>query len=118
MYGVLFAWMRPIKDAFENRLMSVSLAVTVVNLGIGAVSRIPAENSVPSSDVNKYMDTVLFDILVLGANIQYAWHPYQYLKVWRKNQQWSFSCCLALFLSLASLPGDISGVVGTNIIDR
>ena len=68
MYGVLFAWMRPIKDAFENRLMSVSLAVTVVNLGIGAVSRIPAENSVPSSDVNKYMDTVLFNILVLGAN--------------------------------------------------
>ena len=67
MYGVLFAWMRPIKDAFENRLMSVSLAVTVVTLGIGAVSRIPAEN-VPSSDVNQYMDTVLFNILVLGAN--------------------------------------------------
>ena len=67
MYGVLFAWMRPVKDAFENRLMSVSLAVTVVNLGIGAVSRIPTEN-LPSSDVNKYMDTVLFNILVLGAN--------------------------------------------------
>ena len=67
LYGVLFAWMRPVKGAFENRLMSVSLAVTVVNLGIGAVSRIPAEN-LPSSDANQYMDTVLFNILVLGAN--------------------------------------------------
>ena len=66
MYGVLFAWTQPIQDVFENRLMTTSLAVTVVNLGIGAVSKIPVEN-VPSSN-NSYMDAVIFNILVLVAN--------------------------------------------------
>ena len=66
MYGVVFAWIHPMQDAFENRLMTASLAVTVVNLGIGAVSKIPAENLPASTD--PYMDTVIFNILVLGAN--------------------------------------------------
>ena len=66
MYGVLFSWMKPIQDGVDNRLMSMSLAVTVANLGIGAVSRIPAEN-LPTS-TNPYTDAVLFKILVLGAN--------------------------------------------------
>ena len=44
MYAVLFCWIKPVQDPFENKLMSTSLAVTIVNLGIGAVSRIPAEN--------------------------------------------------------------------------
>jgi len=42
-------------------------------------------------------------------------HLYGYLKEWRKNPHWSFSCCLALLLPLISLPGEISGLVGTNI---
>ena len=66
MYGMLFAFVRPIQDEFENRLMTTSLAVTVVNLAIGAVSRIPAEN-IPVS-IDPYTETVLFKILVLGAN--------------------------------------------------
>ena len=66
MYGMLFSWIKPISDPNENRLMAISLAVTVVNLGIGAVSRIPAEN-LPAS-VDTYTDTVLFKLLVLGAN--------------------------------------------------
>jgi len=66
MYGVLFAWNHPIQDPFENRLMTTSIAVTVFNLGVGAVSKIPAENLLTSSD--SYMDTVMFNILVLGAN--------------------------------------------------
>lgn len=66
MYGMLFAYVRPIQNAFENRLMTTSLAVTVVNLAIGAVSRIPAEN-IPVS-VDPYTETVLFKMLVLGAN--------------------------------------------------
>ena len=66
MYGIHFAWNRPIQDAFENRLMALSLAVTVINLGIGAVSRIPAENV--TSSVDQYMDDVIFNIMVLGAN--------------------------------------------------
>lgn len=66
MYGMLFSWNRPIQEVAENRTMATSLAVTVVNLGIGAVSRIPAENISNSSDA--YVDAVLFKILVLGAN--------------------------------------------------
>lgn len=66
MYGLLFSYVRPMRDAFENRLMSTSLAVTVVNLAIGAVSKIPAENLTDSTV--SFMDTVLFDILVVGAN--------------------------------------------------
>ena len=42
-------------------------------------------------------------------------HLYGYLKEWRKNPQWSFPCCLALVLPLVSLPGDVSGLVETNI---
>ena len=66
MYGMLFCWMKPIQDGFENRMMSISLAVTVFNLAIGAVSRIPAENV--SSSNEPYMDGIIFNMLVLGAN--------------------------------------------------
>lgn len=66
MYGVLFAWTSPIQDFTENILMVTSLGVTCVNLGIGAVSRIPAENI--SASVVSHMDTILFKILVVGAN--------------------------------------------------
>ena len=66
MYGILFSWMKPIRDASENRLMATSLAVTVFNLGVGAVSRIPAENIPSSIDTN--MEAVLFKILIFGAN--------------------------------------------------
>ena len=66
MYGTLFCWIHPLEDIFENKLMSTSLSVTVVNLVVGAVSRIPAEN-IPAHNVS-YMDSLLFDMLVLGAN--------------------------------------------------
>ena len=66
MYGTVFCWIHPLQDVFENRLMSTSLAVTVVNLVIGAVSRIPAENLPAPKD--SYMDAVIFNILVIGAN--------------------------------------------------
>lgn len=66
MYGVLFAWNCPIIDAFENQLMTTSLAVTVFNLGIGAISKIPAEELPSSTDSD--LETVTLNILVLGAN--------------------------------------------------
>jgi len=66
MYGMLFSWIKPIRDESENRLMATSLAVTVFNLGVGAVSKIPAENI--SSSVDTKMDGVLFKILIFGAN--------------------------------------------------
>ena len=66
MYGMLFSWIKPIADVTENRLMATSLAVTVVNLGVGAVSRIPAENISASIDMD--MDAISLKILIFGAN--------------------------------------------------
>ena len=54
------------QDTFENRLMSTSLAVTIVNLGIGSVSRIPAENILNMEDHHK--DALAMKILIIGAN--------------------------------------------------
>ena len=48
---------------------------------------------------------------------QYAAHLFGYLKAWLKNPQWSFSCCLALFLPLVDLSGDIGGLAETNVIN-
>ena len=68
MYGTLFSWMRPMQDAFENRLVVTSLCVIVFNLAVGAVGRIPAENIPSSSSGDTYTDAIIFKILVLGAN--------------------------------------------------
>ncbi|XP_078375842.1 uncharacterized protein LOC144659297 [Oculina patagonica] len=122
MYGMLFSWIKPIRDVTERRLMATSLAVTVVNLGIGAVSRIPVENLPVTTDT--YTDAESFKILVIGANTlvigllaaQYAVFLYHYLKEWCKNPHWSFSCCLGLLLPLNDLQGDIRGIAGENIL--
>ena len=53
----------------------------------------------------------------LWFSVKYAVHLYGYLKEWRKNPQWSFSCCLALILPLIDLPEDISGLAGTNVLN-
>ena len=66
LYGMLLAYVRPVEDPFENKLMLTSLAVTFVSLGIGAVSKIPKEN-VPAS-IDPYVDSVMFDMLVIAAN--------------------------------------------------
>lgn len=67
LYGVCFAWNLPIRDAFENQLMTTSIAVTIFNLGIGVISKIPTENVPTKTDV--YMaDTIIFSGLVVGAN--------------------------------------------------
>ena len=63
-----FAHMRPIEDPSENSLMLSSLAVTYVNLVIGAVSRIPEEVALSGTMYPK-LEKVLFDILVVGANV-------------------------------------------------
>ena len=66
LYGMTFAYIAPIQDYFENKLMVTALSVTFINLGIGAVSRIPSENREPFKD--PLMDTNIFKITVLGAN--------------------------------------------------
>ncbi|XP_066025658.1 uncharacterized protein [Pocillopora verrucosa] len=122
MYAVLFCWIKPMQDTFENRLMSTSLAVTIVNLGIGAVSRIPAENILNMADHHK--DALAMKILIIWANtlvlgllaVQYLAFLHQFFKEWRKNPKWSFSCCLALLLPLNDLQGEIRGMVGKNML--
>ncbi len=49
-------------------------------------------------------------------SVQYALHLKGYLQEWRKNPHWSFTCCLALFLPLNSLQGDIHGLTETNVL--
>ena len=66
MYGVLFSSISLIQDVVENRMMVTSLCVTIVNLGIGAVSRIPAENIPNSKD--SYSETAFFKALVIASN--------------------------------------------------
>ena len=67
MYGIHFAWVKPLQDTMENRLMTTSLAVTVVNLVIGAVSKIPAEN-ITTGSFAADTDALVFKILVFTAN--------------------------------------------------
>ena len=66
MYGIAFSWIKPIQDAMENKLMAASLAVTVVNLVIGAVSKIPSENV--TGWIGSDTDALLFKILLFAAN--------------------------------------------------
>ena len=65
-YGIYFALKRPINDPFENKLMLSSLAVTFVNLAIGAVSTIPSEGF--GTSVDPIVDNLLFNSLVIIAN--------------------------------------------------
>ena len=65
-YGIYFALKRPINDPFENKLMLSSLAVTFVNLAIGAVSTIPSEGF--GTSVDPIVDNLMFNILVIVAN--------------------------------------------------
>ncbi|XP_067048531.1 uncharacterized protein [Acropora muricata] len=124
-YGMLFAHMKPIEDPSENSLMLSSLAVTYVNLVIGAVSRIPEEEAL-SSTMYPNLEKVLFDILVVGANVlvilillvQYAMFIYRFFKEWRKNPRWSFSCCLALLLPLNDLQQEVLGMTGQNVLKQ
>ena len=67
-----------------------------------------------SHNSNEIYDGQVFGFL----SVQYMLHLYAYLKEWYKNPQWSFSCCLALILPFLSLPGDVSGIQGANIMSN
>ena len=52
---------------------------------------------------------------LLLVSVQYVSYIYHYVKEWRKNPEWSLSCCLALLLPLRNLQGEIGGLAGRNI---
>ena len=66
MYGILFAWIKPINDVMENKMMTASLGVTVFNLVIGAVSKIPGQDV--ANWIGTDTDALLFQILLFAAN--------------------------------------------------
>lgn len=55
-------------------------------------------------------------VIHISISVQYLVFLYEYLKEWRKNPQWSFSCCLALLLPGNDLQGEIRGMVGKNLM--
>ena len=66
LYGMYFGLKKPISDPFENNLMLSALAVTFVNLAIGAMSTIPSEGF--SASVDPIVDNLVFNGLVFVAN--------------------------------------------------
>ena len=52
---------------------------------------------------------------LLLFSVQYLSYIYHYMKEWRKNPEWSLSCCLALLLPLRNLQGEIGGLAGRDI---
>ena len=50
--------------------------------------------------------------------VQYFVLIYRKIKEWRRNRQWSLSCCLALVLPLNELQGELSGLVGSNVLKQ
>ena len=52
---------------------------------------------------------------LLLFSVQYLSYIYHYIKEWRKNPEWSLSCCLALLLPLRNLQGEIGGLAGRDI---
>ena len=51
-------------------------------------------------------------------SVQYAIFIHRFFKEWRKNPQWSFSCCLALLLPLTDLQQEVLGMVGKNVLKQ
>ena len=52
---------------------------------------------------------------LLLFSVQYLSYIYHYVKEWRKNPEWSLSCCLALLLPLRNFEGEIGGLAGGDI---
>ncbi|XP_067035460.1 uncharacterized protein [Acropora muricata] len=118
LFAIAFAFRKPIRDKFEDKLQLTSLLVIFLNLGIGVILKIPKE-SVPS-DVDQYVDTLLVNILVVGANVlvillvvgRYLAVLIHNIVLWRQNPQCSASCCITIFLSLGELSSGVNSVAG------
>lgn len=54
--------------------------------------------------------------LSLFCIVNYVQQLYELVDEWRKNPQWSVSCCLAFVLPLFSLPGEIGSLSSTNVL--
>ena len=59
-----------------------------------------------------------FLLLLLLFLVQYGRYFLRFIKEWRKNPQWSLSCCLALLLPLNDLHNEIRGMTGKNFLNE
>ena len=59
-----------------------------------------------------------FFFLLLLFLVQYGRYFFRFIKEWRKNPQWSLSCCLALLLPLNDLHNEIRGMTGKNLLNE
>ena len=57
-------------------------------------------------------------LFFLLFSVQYFSHIFRFIKEWRKNPQWSVSCCLALLLPLDDLQSEITGITGENLLKQ
>ena len=62
--------------------------------------------------------TNVFTSFFLSFLVQYARYFFRFIKEWRKNPQWSLSCCLALLLPLNDLHNEIRGMTGKNLLNE
>ncbi len=69
--------------------------------------------NISTNNVQRLIFFLFYVCFVLS--VQYVLHLKGYLQEWRKNPHWSFTCCLALFLPINSLQGDIRGLTETNV---
>ena len=67
LFAIAFVFRKAIRDEFEDKLQLTSLPVIFLNLGIGVILKIPKESV--ASDVDQYVDPLLVNILVVGANV-------------------------------------------------
>ena len=62
--------------------------------------------------------TSFFFFFLLLFLVQYGRYFFRFIKEWRKNPQWSLSCCLALLLPLNDLHNEIRGMTGKNLLNE
>ena len=111
------------------------MLITIVLIQLEHVNKNPllclrSRNSGETRSTKQKEKTLIFHILIIYIYIyiyiyisfvlavQYLLYIYQYMKEWRKNPQWSLSCCLALLLPLNELQGEIRGLAGKNILKQ
>ena len=66
----------------------------------------------------RYLTNVFNSFFFLLFLVQYGRYFLRFIKEWRKNPQWSLSCCLALLLPLNDLHNEIRGMTGKNWLNE
>ena len=71
----------------------------------------------PPTCIHYLITTLQLSLLLFAfCIVNYTQQLYEFVGEWRKNPQWSVSCCLAFVLPLFSLPGEIGSLSSTNVL--